>query len=365
MAGDPEQDLLDRAFEALHALLVEGDSGLELKPYPAALPDGGRDAAWEITAPNYTAQLLVEAFRRFTPRDVDRVLGGISPLVRKIMRDPPILVVAPWLSSRSRDLLTDRGLNYLDLTGNVRLRVARPSIFVRLEGAQQDPNPPAKPPVRLQGASINALIRVLVDYEPPYRMVELARAARLSNAYVSRALEALDEERLIERPSGSKVVTTVDWPNLLRARAAQYDMFKANRARGYIARSGPRQVYRQLAKLQDEQALVTGSFAASEFVHLAAPAQLALYVPNAQDFAQRYDLMPARQSANVMLLDAADQSQLDRARQADNGAFHAGVSQVALDCLAGNGRMPEEGEALVEWMISNQTAWRTPGLPET
>ena len=124
------------------------------------MPDGGRDAAWEITAPNYTAQLLVEAFRRFTPRDVDRVLGGISPLVRKIMRDPPILVVAPWLSSRSRDLLTDRGLNYLDLTGNVRLRVARPSIFVRLEGAQQDPNPAAKPPVRLQGASINALIRV-------------------------------------------------------------------------------------------------------------------------------------------------------------------------------------------------------------
>ncbi|MER7166369.1 hypothetical protein ABT336_09930 [Micromonospora sp. NPDC000207] len=364
MATNFEQDLLERAFDALRALLDEGDSGLELKPYPTALPDSGRDAAWEITAPNHTAQLLVEAFRRFTPRDVDRVLGGISPLVRKIMRDPPILVVAPWLSSRARDLLTERGINYLDLTGNVRLRVARPSILLRLEGAQQDPDPPAKPPVRLQGASINGLIRVLVDYEPPYRMVELARAARLSNAYVSRALETLDGERLIGRPPGSKVVTSVDWPNLLRARAALYDMFKTNRGRGYISRSGPRHVYRQLAKVQDDQAVVTGSFAASEFVHLAAPAQLALYVPNAQDFAQRYELMPARQSANVVLLDAADESQLERARQADQGAFHVGVSQAALDCLAGNGRMPEEGEALVEWMIRNQTAWRRPELPK-
>lgn len=362
MAANFERELLARAFETLRDLLVDDDSGMELKPYPAALPDNGRDAAWEVTAPNYATQLLVEAFRRFTPRDVDRVLGGISPLVRKIMRDPPIIVVAPWLSQRSRELLTDRGLNYIDLTGNVRLRVGRPAIHLRLDGAQQDPNPPVKPPVRLQGAGINALIRALVDFEPPYRMVELARATGLSNAYVSRALEALDEDRLIERPPGSKLVASVDWPNLLRARAEHYNLLKANHARGYIARMGANALYRRLAKLRDEQALVTGSFAVAEFVQLAAPAQLTLYVPEAQDFAQRYELMPARQGSNVVLLDAADGSQLDRARQV-GGAFHVGVSQLALDCLAGNGRLPEEGEALIEWMAANPTAWRLPQLP--
>jgi hypothetical protein len=160
---------------------------MEVKPYPGDPLDAGCDAAWEVTAPDYATQLLVEAFRRFTPRDVDRVLGGVSPLVRKIMRDPPIIVVAPWLSPRSRQLLTERGMNYIDLTGNVRLKVVRPAIHLRLDGAQHDPDPPVKPPVRLQGAGINALVRIMVDVEPPYRMVELARGSKAAQEESSQA----------------------------------------------------------------------------------------------------------------------------------------------------------------------------------
>ncbi len=361
MDRESEQELLAKAFEILRDLLAD-DEGMEVKPYAAELPDTGRDAAWEVTAPNYVSQLLVEAFRRFTPRDVDRVLGGISPLVRKIMRDPPIIVIAPWLSPRSRELLTERGINYIDLTGNVRLKVARPAIRLRLDGAQHDPNPPAKSPVRLQGTGITALVRILVDVEPPYRLVELARATGLSNAYVSRTLEALHEERLIERPPTSKTVTGVDWQGLLRARAEHYNLLKTNRGRSYLARAGANGLYRRLGAAQ-EQVLVTGSFAAAEFVQLTAPTQLALYVPAVDDFADHYELMPAEHGANVVLLRAADKSQLDRARQLGDGSFHVGISQLALDLLAGNGRLPEEGEALLDRMAADTAAWRLPQLP--
>lgn len=73
--------------------------------------------------------------------------------------------------------------------------------------------------------------------------------------------------------------------------------------------------------------------------------------------------MPAQQGANVVLLTAANHSQLQRARKVDNGTFHAGIPQVALDWVAGNGRLPEEGEALLEWMAANLSAWRQRHLP--
>lgn len=36
---------------------------------------------------------------------------------------------------------------------------------------------PARSPVQLQRAGVHALVRLLVDAEPPYRMLHLARAA--------------------------------------------------------------------------------------------------------------------------------------------------------------------------------------------
>jgi hypothetical protein len=361
MTALAEQELLDRAFDQLSSLLGDDDQ-LSVRTYAAQLPVGDRDAAWEIVAPNFTSPLLVEAYQRFTPRDADRVLGGVTPLVRKMMRDPPIVVVAPWLSRRSREVLAERNLNYIDLTGNVWLRVARPMVYLRLDGAEHDPDPPTRVPVRLEGAGINRLVRLLVDVSPPYRMVELARATGLSNAYVSRALEALDDERLIER-AANRVVTDVDWPALLRVRADRYSLLKTNRAEGFIARAGANALLRRLVEGGDDAAVVTGSYAASALVRVAVATQLALYVPSQSRFAEQHDLMSAEQGANVLLLRAADASQLHRQRRVEDFA-HVGLSQLALDCLAGNGRLPEEGEAIIEWMDANVSAWRLGRLPD-
>src|SRR5262245_58096375 len=117
-------------------------------------------------------------------------------------------------------------MNYLDLTGNVLIRIPKPTIHIRIEGAQHDPDPPAKPPVRLQGSGINALIRILADFTPPFRLVELATASGLSNAYVSRTLDALVDDRLVVRDTRSKKVTEVDWQRLLRARAENYSLLR-------------------------------------------------------------------------------------------------------------------------------------------
>jgi hypothetical protein len=41
----------------------------------------------------------------------------------------------------------------------------------------------------------------------------------------------------------------------------------------------------------------------------------------------------------------------------------AAPSQVAVDCLTGNGGMPAEGNAVMAWMADNESACRLPVLP--
>jgi hypothetical protein len=360
MSALTEPDVLAAAYTKLGELLTDDDMTIMQRALDGE--DARHDAMWDIVAAGTGCTLLVQAFRRFIPRDVDRVLGGNHPLIRRVIREE-VLVVAPWFSPRSRELLRERGFNYLDLTGNVLLRIARPKIHIRLEGAQQDPDPLIRRPVRLQGAGANALVRILVDFTPPYRLVDLAAASGLSNPYVSRTLDALVNDRVIERDPRNKMVTDVDWQILLKARAEHYSLVKSNLSQTYIARTGVLPLLRKLGTANDDRVLVTGSFAATEYVRIAAPTQLALYVPDFAAFEQRYGLMPADRGADVMLLKPADASQLARARTLVDGTVHIGVSQLVLDCLTGNGRLPEEGEALLEWMAENVPAWRHDGLP--
>jgi hypothetical protein len=42
----------------------------------------------------------------------------------------------------------------------------------------------------------------------------------------------------------------------------------------------------------------------------------------------------------------------------------AAPSQVAIDCLSGSGRMPSEGEALLEWMRRHEGRWRCQSIDE-
>lgn len=379
MTRPVEPDLLVNAYQRLRDLLEKDSDGSVKLVREEQHGDGRQDAVWRIETSRLFTELVVQAYSRFTPRHVDQLVGGVSRLMRS-MRDQPILVVAPWLSARSREQLTDLRINYLDLTGNVNIRVPQLPIIVHIDGATHDPFPANQPRRGLQGRSANALVRALVDFAPPYRMSELAKLTGLSPAYVSRTIDVLDEERLVDRNS-KRIITDVDWPRLLHERARHYRLIKSNNGQGYIARTGLSAVFRALAvesgmtstagtadsfyeKLRvggEDQALVTGSFAAQQYVKLAAPAQLVLYVPAPAVFAQRHGLMPADRGANVVLLRAAHRSQLERIQLVD-GIFHAGLSQVALDCLGGNGRLPEEGEELIDWMRRNEEKWHERSL---
>ena len=288
---------------------------------------------------------------RLEPRDVR---GMLLPPAESV------LVSAGWLSERSRELLRERGASYIDRTGNVEIRLGRPGLYIRTEGAARDPDPkPSKAP-SMRGPRAWALLRTLAEVRPPYTAGDLAGVLGVDDGYVSRMLQVLAEELVIERaPRGP--VTSAEWEPLLRKITATYSLLDANTTSTWIAAAGPERLVDDLSGLRVGRWAVTGSFVASAVSPVAAPEMAVIYTEDAERLAKAARLLPARTGANVVLAERYDPIVFERAREAD-GVRSVSIAQAAIDCLTGPGRMPAEGEALLTWMRRNEPRWRATGL---
>jgi hypothetical protein len=307
---------------------------------------------------------LVEAKRSLMPKEAEQMFSGVARRYRQLSPyNAAILVVAPWLSARTRDVLATDGINYIDLTGNARIEVASPALFLSYQGASRDPQPAPRGKARVRGPKAGRLIRFLVDVSPPYTVSEIASATKLAPGYVSRLLETLDDEALIERSRRGQVTAT-EVPAILRRWTETYDVFKTNTRRLFVAPNGAADLLKRVgASLRSDEIAITGSFAAVRLAPVAAPAMLIAYVQDVEATAETFGLLPADSGANVVLLRPYDEVVWERT-SVDAGVRYASPSQVAMDCLTGNGRMPSEGEALLSWMMENEPVWRAPALAE-
>jgi hypothetical protein len=326
-------------------------------------PQELRDQAIDLRAPNGTiVTLAVVAEASVEPRDVQRLLTGFGRTLRNIVGTVPLLVVAPWLSPRVQELLAAEEINFIDLTGNALVRLDNPAVYLRSTGTARNPQPAPRGRAQVRGPKAARLIRLLVDVRPPYGVGEIAGAAQLAPGYVSRLLDTLDAEALVERSKRGRV-ESVDLQGLLRRWALSYDVLESNRASSFLAPNGANDV---LARLRDgdptrRPPVVTGSFAAVRVAPVAAPALLLAYCDDVSAVARDLGLLPADEGANVALLTPFDRVVWERT-VVDAGVAYAAPSQVAVDCLTGPGRMPAEGEAVLEWMLADESHWRVGAL---
>lgn len=311
--------------------------------------DGG---TIEIETPDGSAsRLSVVTRRRLEPRDA----------VKLALPDGPTIVFANWLSPRTRELLLERSASYVDGTGNIDVRLDRPAVSLRTDGARRDPSP--KP--RGLGPSLNgprawALMRTLVEVEPPYTAGELAETLGMDDGYVSRILNVLSQELMIERKP-RQAVTAVNWEKVVRQITHDYGCLKSNEITTWIAPGGPDQFLRDVASEQPKGCVLTGSFSSSQIVSVVAPYIAIVYTDDAERLAKDLRLRPTRTNGNVFTATPYDPIVYERTRMVD-GIEHASIAQVLVDCLTGNARMPSEGEALVKWMKQNDAQWRSKTL---
>ena len=321
------------------------------------------DPLLEIQGPQEQggASLMVEPKRVLTPRDAERLFSGTARRYRQLNPSPRVLVVAPWLSTRTCAALAADDINYLDLTGNVRISLENPPLFIISTGASRDPAPTDRGKARVRGPKAGRLVRFLIDVAPPYNVTQVAAATQLAPGYASRLLQALDSEALIERERRGQV-SSVDVPGLIRRWTEGYDVLKTNGASSYVAPNGPKSILEQFAQSSMPSAVaVTGSFAAVRLAPVAGPALLIAYCADVDAVATQLGLLPADRGSNVVLLHPFDPVVWE-GTTTDDGVTYVATAQIAIDCLTGNGRMPSEGEALLSWMEEDESRWRVPSL---
>ncbi|HWC40075.1 MAG TPA: hypothetical protein VG476_16180, partial [Acidimicrobiales bacterium] len=245
-----------------------------------------------------TATVLLDAKLDFSPRDAQSLARGLPRRLRRTS-DVPLLVVVPHLSPTARELLRAEDISYVDLTGNVRLALRRPGLFIETDGLRQD-SAATRSDRSLRGAKAGAVIRLLVDVRPPYTAAEVAAGARVNEGYISRVLDVLVDEGLVERQRRGPI-TDVDWAGAIERRARAVNLLNGKGTHRFVAGDGPLKALDAPALKRDE-VVVTGPLAAARLAPLLPPSVLMAYTSDPRALARRLHLVAADDDPDTLLI---------------------------------------------------------------
>lgn len=126
-----ETELLERSFDLLSARIPK--TWRLTNQDQVELPVSRRpDALLRLIAPDGSEALLLLAAKRVLERrDVPSVVDRLSELASSFQPAYPV-VVSRYLSQSVRTALEQRQTSYLSTTGNVRLDIASPAIYLRI-----------------------------------------------------------------------------------------------------------------------------------------------------------------------------------------------------------------------------------------
>jgi len=321
--------------------------------------DQGMDGLIELVAPDgQSTTLIVEAKRVVEARDVSAIREQLERYVQT-KRNAQGLVAARYLSPPVRARLAKEGLSYVDATGNLRVEVSSPGLFLSDRGADRDPwRGPGRPRGTLKGAPAARIVRAVSDFRGPWAVRELVDVARVSTGAAYRVVDYLEREDLATRQPDGKVAVP-DWVRLLRRWSDDYGFVRDSRITRWIAPRGLPGLMKRVADTGGPTPYaVSGTLAAAEWAAYA-PARVAMiYVGQPEKAADQWGLRPADAGANVMLAEPALDVVFERRLTNKEGVVVAAPTQVAVDLMTGPGRSPNEAEELLDWMRRNEQSWR-------
>jgi len=354
-APESEAEVMRRGFAMLAERLPDGWT-MRMAP---ARNDAGIDGLIEILAADgRSATLVVEAKRVLEGRDVGPLREQLRALARRVPNEQAILM-ARYLSPPVRAKLAEAGLSYIDATGNMRVEVASPGLFLSDRGADHDPwRGPGRPRGTLKGEPAAKIVRTVVDFSGPWTIRNLVDVARTSTGATYRVIEFLEREGMATRDESGRI-NVPDWAHLLRRWSEDYGFVRDNRVNRWIAPRGLPGLMKWIGSSgAPTRYTVTGTVAAAEWAAYAPARMAMIYVDNADEAAGAWDLRPADAGANVLLAEPKYDVVFERARQNGEGVTVAAPTQVVVDLMTGPGRNPSEAEELLEWMRRNEQSWR-------
>lgn len=326
------------------------------------------DAQVVIGAPDGRATtVLLECKGVIVPRDVARAAQQIMAYAAGISGgDAPVggmVLVAPFVSPTTRAQLEQHGMGWFDLTGNLRLKLDEPAVFLDRTGAERSTfRDPADHLLKsLRGSAAAKVVLELAETSLPVGVRELAERAQVGVATSARVLELLDREAAITR-SDDGAVAAVRKRLLLRRWVQDYKVMASNEV---VAALDPRGLSHALKALPtlNTRVTVTGSAAARAYLpdHVTPVSplvSLSLYAEDPIGLMKQLGLKTADRGTNVLVMRPHDDVVHAKARLV-GGIEYASPAQVVADLLTGPGRSTEEAEQLMAVLESRESGWES------
>ena len=354
----PERALLSKARDRLAQTLPSGWRLTMERPTRVGssyVPD----ALFRIKAPDGTDTALIVEAKTASNRGWDLVIDQMERA--RATQRAEALAVVDYAGPGFRRRCEERDINFMDLTGWIRLRTRRPAIVIDKEGASRDPvNRRVPTIVRLSGRGAGRILRALAETTPPVGVRELAQRASVGPGTVSKVLATLEGEGVVSRGE-TGIVQSIRKRALIERWAQDYGILTANTAAWYLAPRGLQALLARVAEREKDQA-ATGSLALRAYVEpetapITALAQVALYVRSIESAAKTLSLSPVDASkANTLLLEPYDTKLLVDARKSSWGRV-VDPGQAAVDLYTSPGRGREEAEQLMKTLARRDPSW--------
>lgn len=352
-----EREILRRAIEAISKRLPTGWL-LEEQYDVVGANDLRADAALAIVAPDgANTRLVLEAKRVVERRDVGVIADRLESLAGIDGR--PVLV-AKYLTTQVRADLTEKGIGYVDATGNLLITAGQPAIFLADRGEDRDPwRGTGRPRGTLRGDPAARVARALLDFDRKWRIRDLIDTSSASTGATYRVLEYLQQEGLAERDDDG-TVRVPDWRRLLEAWAEDAAFLSTNRTVKCIEPRGTEAFLGKLRETKSMRYAVTSSAAAAEWAPYAPARVIYVYVDSVEEASKEWNLRSSESSPNVILVEPRKPNDVafDRVAESQRGFAIAAPAQVAVDLWNGPGRNPSEAQELLAWMSANESEWR-------
>ena len=252
-------------------------------------------------------------------------------------------------------MLQEQGLSYADATGNLRLELDRPafsskaSARIRIRGEVQTRAELAQGSAGDQGGSRSLGLRAATWDQTAGRSLGCFAWVDLPRCRLPRTRGDSDPRRCEPNRGGGLASAIWRW-------SEDYDFTKMNAA-SVLEPRGLEVVQERLRGSELQYVIRVCRRRGHRTV--CGSRAITIFVDDPPITAEKLELKPATSASNVILAAPYDPVAFDRSTERE-GLRYAAVSQVAVDLLSGPGRSQSEAEALIAWMVRNESAWRLP-----
>lgn len=273
------------------------------------------------------------------------------------------MVIAPYIGARQAKTLADRGISWMDLSGNMSIRVSN-QIYIERTGNKN--RFPDTAPIKkvFQGTSSlvsRALLLKQRGFSSLYDIVDFvnARRASITIPTVSKVLKSLDEELLIDR--SRSLISVLDREKLLGKLTEGY-MASAERKRRrtyMFATESPERLFRDLYPIVQLEYVACGIYAA-QIKGLAVTDQVAIFVRNMEELRKAagnnwLDITPDAQFGNLSITETNDAGPwFNASSPGHNRAAVVDDLELYLEMMAETPRGPKIAETLQQRILGDR-----------